>query len=241
MSLLRGQTAVITGASGGIGSAMARELAAQGSELLLCGRDRGRLEALGREVEREASRVEILAADLVEDEGLEETARAVAEKFGGVDLLIHSIGLFIGGAVEDSPVEELDLLYRVNLRSPYQLTRLLLPSLQERQGQIVFVNSSAGSGADRPNYSGYAAAKSGLTALANALRGEVNRHGVRVMTAYPGRTASAMQAEVHKFEGRPYDPQRWLQPEDVASAVVHALALPRSAELTDLHIRPMLS
>lgn len=240
MSALRGRTAVITGASGGIGSAIARDLAKHGAELLLCGRDEEKLSSLADEVRGDASRVELLVADLVEDEGLEEAARVTAEKFGGVDLLIHSIGLFIGGAVEDSPVEELDLLYRVNLRSPYQLTRLLLPSLKERQGQIVFVNSSAGSGADRPNYSGYAAAKSGLTALANALRGEVNRSGVRVLTVFPGRTASAMQAEVHRFENRPYDPERWLQPEDVASATVHALALPRSAELTDLHIRPML-
>ena len=240
MSALRGQTALITGASGGIGSAIALELARHGAELLLCGRDSGRLEALAERVRGDAARVEVLVADLVEDGGLEEAARAAAERFAGVDLLVHSIGLFIGGAVEDSPVEELDLLYRVNLRSPYQLTRLLLPSLRERQGQVVFVNSSAGSGADRPNYSGYAATKSGLTALANALRGEINRHGVRVLTVFPGRTASAMQEEVHRFEGRPYDPQRWLQPEDVASAVVHALALPRSAELTDLHIRPML-
>lgn len=240
MSALRGQTAVITGASGAIGGAIARGLAGHGAELLLCGRDRERLEALAQEVEGEASRVEILVADLVEDDGLDEAVRTVAETFGGADILVHSIGLFIGGKVEDSPVEELDLLYRVNLRSPYQLTRLLLPSLKERQGQIVFVNSSAGSGADRPNYSGYAAAKSGLTALANALRGEVNRDGVRVLTVFPGRTASAMQAEVHRFEGRAYDPERWLQPEDVAAVTVHALALPRTAEVTDLHVRPMI-
>lgn len=240
MTALRGQTAVITGASGAIGGAIARELACHGAELLLCGRDRERLETLAGEVEEEASRVEILAADLVEDEGLEAAGRKVADAFGGADLLIHSIGLFIGGKVEESPVEELDLLYRVNLRSPYQLTRLLLPSLKERQGQIVFVNSSAGSGEARPSYSGYAAAKSGLRALADALRGEINRHGVRVLTVFPGRTASAMQAKVHRFEGREYDPERWLQPEDVASATVHALAMPRSAEVTDLHVRPML-
>ncbi|MCB1032694.1 MAG: SDR family NAD(P)-dependent oxidoreductase [Acidobacteria bacterium] len=240
MSVLRGQTALITGASGAIGGAIARELAKHGAELLLCGRDRQRLESLAGAVRGEASRVEVLVADLAEDEGLSEAAHAAANHFDGVDLLIHSLGLFIGGKVEDSPVEELDLLYRVNLRSPYQLTRLLLPSLKERQGQIVFMNSSAGTGADRPNYSGYAAAKSGLTALTNALRGEINAHGVRVLAVYPGRTASAMQAEVHRFEGRSYDPARWLQPEDVAAATVHALTLPRTAEVTDLHIRPML-
>jgi len=62
---------------------------------------------------------------------------------------------------------------------------------------------------------------------------------VRVLTVFPGRTATPMQEEVHRFEGRPYDPSRFLQPEDVAASVVHALSLPRTAELTDLHIRPM--
>ena len=88
--------------------------------------------------------------------------------------------------------------------------------------------------------SGYAASKYALKALADALRAEVNALGLRVLSVYPGRTASRMQAEVHAAEGRPYRPETLMQPEDVAASILAALALPRTAELTDLHIRPAL-
>jgi NAD(P)-dependent dehydrogenase (short-subunit alcohol dehydrogenase family) len=225
---MKGQVALITGASGGIGSAIARALAEEGVRLFLVGRDLEKL--TGGEAFR---------ADLTDDAQLRATAAKVREIYGGVDLLIHSIGLFRAGPIETSPVEDFDAQYRVNLRVPYLLTQELLPSLIERQGQVVFVNSSAGFHPARGNWGAYAATKHALHALADSLRDEVNRKGVRVLTVFPGRTATPMQEEVHRFEGKPYDPSRFLRPEDVAAAIVHALRLPRTAELTDLHIRPM--
>ena len=76
--------------------------------------------------------------------------------------------------------------------------------------------------------------------MADSFRDEVNERGVRVLSVFVGRTASRMQAAVHEHEGRPYRPERLLQPDDVASMIVAALQLPRTAEVTDLHIRPML-
>jgi NAD(P)-dependent dehydrogenase (short-subunit alcohol dehydrogenase family) len=225
---MKGQVALITGASGGIGSAIARALAEEGVRLFLVGRDLEKLTG-----------GEAFQADLTDDAQLRATAARVREVYGGADILIHSIGLFRAGPIETSPVEDLDAQYRVNLRVPYLLTQELLPSLIERQGQVVFVNSSAGFHPARGNWGAYAATKHALRALADSLRDEVNRKGVRVLSVFPGRTATAMQEEVHRFEGKPYDPARFLQPEDVATAVVQALRLPRSAELTDLHIRPM--
>lgn len=226
---MKNQVALITGASGGIGSAIASALAKEGVRLFLVGRHLEKLTVAG----------ETFRADLTDDAQLRATAARVREVFGGVDLLIHSIGLFRAGPIETSPVEDLDAQYRVNLRVPYLLTQELLPSLIERQGQVVFVNSSAGAHPARGNWGAYAATKHALRALADSLRDEINRKGVRVLTVFPGRTATPMQEEVHRFEGRPYDPARFLQPEDVAAAVVQALRLPRSAELTDLHLRPM--
>ncbi len=226
---LKEQTALITGASGGIGSAIAHALAEEGVRLFLVGRNLEKLTVAG----------ETFQADLTDDGQLRATAARVREVFGGVDILIHSIGLFRAGPIETSPVEDLDAQYRVNLRVPYLLTQELLPSLIERQGQVVFVNSGAGSHPARGSWGAYSATKHGLRAVADSLRDEVNRRGVRVLTVFPGRTATAMQEEVHRFEGKPYDPARFLQPEDVAAAVVQALRLPRTAELTDLHLRPM--
>lgn len=226
---MRDQVALITGASGGIGSAIARALAEEGVRLFLVSRNPERLTVAG----------EAFQADLTHDDQLRATAARVREVFGGVDILVHSIGLFRGGPIETSPVEDLDAQYRVNLRVPYLFTQELLPSLLERQGQVVFVNSSAGFHPARGNWGAYAATKHALRAFADSLRDEVNGRGVRVLTVFPGRTATPMQEEVHRFEGKPYDPARFLQPEDVAAAVVQALRLPRTAELTDLHLRPM--
>jgi NADP-dependent 3-hydroxy acid dehydrogenase YdfG len=227
---LRGQTALITGASGGIGAAVAEALAAEGVRLVLVGRDAERLNGLSTR-----THAETIQADLTDDSQL----LGIAARVGEVDLLIHSIGLFRGGPLETAPVRDLDDQYRVNVRVPYLLTQTLLPSLIRRQGQVVFVNSGAGANPAKGSWGAYAATKHALRALADALRAEVNPKGVRVLTVFPGRTATAMQEEVHRFEGRSYDPGRFLQPEDVAAPLVQALRLPRTAELTDLHIRPM--
>jgi NADP-dependent 3-hydroxy acid dehydrogenase YdfG len=118
------------------------------------------------------------------------------------------------------------------------LTQALLPLLRVRQGQIAFINSTVGLSA-APNVGQYAATKHALRALANSLREEVNADGMRVLSVFLGRTATPMQAGIHEMEGRAYHPERLIQPEDVAAVVIHTLSLPRSAEVTDIRIRPL--
>lgn len=238
MNPLRGKTALVTGGSGGIGQAIALALAERGVAVFLSGRDAGRLEAAEEAVRALGVEAGALARDLGGDGAVEELAAAAHDRFGGIDLLVHSSGAYAAGTVADTPAAALDRQMAVNLGVPYRLTRRLLPALVERRGQIVVLNSSA---AVRPGggLAAYAASKAALRAFADALRDEVNPMGVRVLAVFPGRTASAMQQEVHRFEGKEYAPERLLQPEDVAAMVVAALALPPTAEVTDLHIRPM--
>ncbi len=235
----RGKVVVITGASGGIGEAIAIQLAREGSRLMLNGRSAEKLDLVTERARDLSPVVETFAADLAEDDQVRALADRTLAVFSGVDILIHSVGLFVGGSLAATPVEDLDRQYRVNVHVPYLLTQLLLPSLLSRQGQVVFVNSGAGASPAGAGWVGYAASKHALRAVADGLREEVNKQGVRVLTIFPGRTATAMQEEVHRFEGRPYDPERFLQPGDVAAMVLHALALPRTAEVTDIHVRPM--
>jgi NADP-dependent 3-hydroxy acid dehydrogenase YdfG len=90
----------------------------------------------------------------------------------------------------------------------------------------------------RPDVGQYAASKHALRAVADSLRDEVNPSCIRVQSVYLGRTATPMQAAIHAAEGKPYQPELLIQPEDVASTIIHAVGLPRTAEITEISMRP---
>ena len=237
--VFEGQVAVVTGAGTGIGRATALALACRGAALLLVGRRSDPLrEVAGRC--RTGSRAEWLSADLSAADAAAAVTDAVRERYGRVDVVVHAAGALTYGTVEFTDVDELDRLYRTNVRGPYALTRSLLPLLRRSPGQVVFVNSTAGLAA-AAGFGAYAATKHALKGLADSLREELNAGGIRVVSVYPGRTATAMQDELHRAEGKRYLPDVLLQPEDVASVLVQALAMPRTAEVTDVRIRPMRS
>jgi NADP-dependent 3-hydroxy acid dehydrogenase YdfG len=231
--------ALVAGASQGIGRAIATALAASGMSLLLVARRKEPLDDAVRDIRRLGTRIEGRAMDLV-DAGAR--AELIAELDGrpeGLDLLVHSAGTIARADIADATEEDFDRQYDANLRTPFALAKGLLPSLTRARGQIVFVSSSAALVA-RANAGQYAATQAGLRAMATALRDEVNEAGVRVTLVFPGRTATPLQARIHAWEGRPYEPSRLLQPEDVAAIVVAAVSLPRTAEVTEISIRPMI-
>lgn len=235
---LRDQIALVTGATGAIGGAVALGLAREGARIVPVGRDREALEAISDACRSGGSpEVDPHAVDLTDDAHLRRLAGRVKATFGGVDIVVHSAGLFAAGTVAEAPVEDLDRQLAVNLRAPYLLTQLLLPSLLERRGQVVFINSTAGTSA-RATVGAYAASKFALRALADSLRDEVSGNGVRVVTVFPGRTASEMQQQVKKLEGKPYDPDELMDPGDVAHTVLAALTLPPTAELPEVTVVP---
>lgn len=239
MSAPGGKVAVITGASGAVGRAVARQVARYAEVLCLLGRDAVRLEAAGRDVEAAGSQAVQYAADFIRDGDVRHLADEIGRRFRQVDVLVHCAGAIDLGSVGEAPVEQFDLQYLVNVRAPFLLTQALLPLITRCAGQIVFVNSTAGLIA-RPQTGQYAATKHALKAVADSLRDEVNAAGVRVLSVFLGRTASPMQEFVHRYEGRPYQADRLMQPDDVAAMILHALSLPRTAEVTELRMRPLM-
>ena len=233
------RTALITGGSSGIGRAIAQALARQGLQVCLTARRRDALEAVANEIRASGGRAVVQSADLMRDEELQELTRTLEHDLGRLDVLVLCGGTIGHGTVEQASLADLDRQYRVNVRANYSLIQLLLPSLRRSRGQIVFINSSAGK-RPRAGAGQFSAMQHALRALADTLRDEVNHDGIRVLSIYPGRTATPRVAAIFEDEARPYRPEVLLQPEDVAAMVAHALALPRTAEVTDISLRPML-
>ncbi len=234
---LQDRVALVTGASSGIGRAISLALGAAGAAVMAVGRDAGRLRDTVGEAQAAQSQVEAIACDLADDVAVRAMVTGLRSGREGLDILVHSAGTIEFGAVGEVAIDQLDRMVRVNLRGPYLLTQALLPLLRHDRGHVVFINSSAGL---RPSagVAAYGATKHALRGLADALRDEVNPYGVRVTSVYPGRTSTPLQASVHRWEGRDEALDGLLEPAEIASMVVALLTLPRSAEVTDLHIRP---
>lgn len=237
--LLQDRVAVVTGASSGIGRAIACALAEQGAQLCLVSRRKTLLEMLAADLRGTGVRCHPCATDMTQDADLRVLAEEVKHEFAGVDVLVLCGGAIFHGKTEQASLEEFDLHYRSNLRAHYALIQLLLPSLRQSQGQIVFINSSAGMRLGSAESGQFAATQHGLRAIADSLREEVNADGIRVLSIYPGRTATPRIKAFYEERGWPYHPELLMQPQDVAAMAVAALSLPRTAEVTDISMRPM--
>ena len=233
------QTAVVTGASRGIGRAVAMRLAELGANLCVVGRELRTLESVNNAVGNAGVSVACYCADLTMDAQMLGLIDALQTHHPRIDVLIHSSGFISLGTIEETCVNALDHQYRSNVRAPYSLTQALLPALRRSRGQIVFINSSVVWN-PRPNVGAFAMTQHALKAMADILREEVNADGIRVVSVFPGRTATQRQEAIHRLEGKTYCSDRLLQPDDIAEVVVNALALPRTAEVTDINIRPLM-
>ena len=238
MADLKHKLAVVTGASSGIGKSIAYAFARNEVDLCLLGRNKSKLEKVTRQLEEIHPKVQMYACDFSSAEDIRTVAKTINSAFRDIDILVHSAGNIILRSMEEITEAEFDLQFSVNTRAPFLLTKSLLPSIKMRKGQIVFVNSSIAQQKARANLSIYAGSKYALRAMADSLREEVNASGVRVLSVYPGRTATAMQEDIFKLENREYRKNQLLQPEDIAQSVIDALVLPRTAEVTDIVIRP---
>lgn len=232
-SHLAGTSALVTGAAGGIGRALVRGLARCGAEVCALGRTAASLETLRDGLPPGGGRLHIILGDLTDDDWVFSLG-ALVER---LDILVHSAGFIRMAPLESASLADVDMQYRINARAPLLLTQVFLPHLRAARGQVVFINSSVGVRA-KEQTGAYAASKHALKAIADTLRMEINTSGVRVLSVFPGNTATAMQERLCREQGKAFEPGAMLRPEDVAKAVIDALLLPRSAEVTDIHIRP---
>ena len=229
---LKGRVVLITGAGRGIGRALAHAFAAAGAKVALLGKTKKNLLEVQRELKDSGTATVVLAAD-VSDEGAVARAVAVTEQqLGPVDVLVNNAGIFALAPVEKMDTLVFDRMLAVNLRGPFLMSRALLPGMKSRKrGHIVNISSTAG----RRGFAGggaYCASKFGLAGLTEAMRYEARASNVRVTCVYP----STVNTDLVKKAGMDLAPERAIQPEDVANAVVSLVAMDDRAMTTALEI-----
>jgi NADP-dependent 3-hydroxy acid dehydrogenase YdfG len=219
------RNALITGASRGIGAAIATALAPTHT-LLLAGRPSPALQATAKRLGATT-----LPLDLTDTDAIPAATAAIGE----LDVLVHNAGVFFPGRIAESTVEHWRATLDVNVVGAVALTLALLPALRRASGQVVFINSGTGRKAS-PDMASYSASKFALRAFADSLRD--SEPALRITTVYPGRTDTDMQRALVSFEGGEYDPDRFLRPDTVAELVARVLATPPDGHVHEVVLRP---
>lgn len=234
---LKGKVALVTGASSGIGRALARMLAAEGAKLALVGRSAERLEAVRAEFpDTEAL---VIAADLAEPAEVERSVAETLARFGQIDILLANAGLYLPGDLVETDPDDFDTVIRVNVNAVFRAVRAVLPGMIERgSGEIIVTSSIAGHQALHwePVYS---ATKHAVQAFVHGVRRQAAPHGIRVGAIAPGvvlnelwgySDPAAIAAKAAAREG--------LLSEDIADAVLFMLTRPANVTIRDLVILP---
>ena len=218
-------TAMITGAGGGLGSALADALAPTHT-LFLAGRPSTRLDEVATRFGATTWPIDLTDVDSIP---------AVVEPIVELDVLIHNAGVAFPGRVAESTVDEWRKTMEVNIIGAVALTLALLPALRAVGGHVVFINSGAGINAS-PGLASYTASKFALRGFAESLRND--EPSLRVTSIHPGRIATVMQEGLVAYEGREYDPSRFLSPESVAKVIAEAVNAPPDADIHEVIVRP---
>jgi NADP-dependent 3-hydroxy acid dehydrogenase YdfG len=217
--------ALITGASGGIGAAIAEALAPTHT-LLLAGRPSARLDAVA-----ERLGATTWPLDLTDVDDIASGAEILTE----LDVLVHNAGVAYPGRVAESTPEQWRATFEVNVTGAVALTLALLPALRAARGQVVFINSGSGINPS-PGLASYSASKFALRAFGDSLRADEPL--LRVTSIHPGRVDTEMQRDLVAHEGGEYDPARFLTPQTVAAAVAQVVATPPDAHTYEVIVRP---
>lgn len=224
---------IITGASKGIGKAIAKQFATKGNLLLLCSRNANELKMLQDELTRLGCEVQVKATDMTNKDEVVEFADWCMS-WGTPDIIVNNAGQFIPGSVFNEPEGLLEKMLEINLFSAYHLTRRLLPSMMTAHHGHIFNICSIASLQAYPNGGAYGISKFALMGFSKNLREELKPHGIKVTAVSPGATMSA------SWEGFEIDPLRIMETYDVAKMVFAASQLSAQAVIEDIVLRPQL-
>jgi NADP-dependent 3-hydroxy acid dehydrogenase YdfG len=241
--LLSGRTALVTGASAGIGRSTAVALARAGAQVALVARRADRLHDLAASIEAGGGQALARPADVTDPAQATQAVQDAAGHFGGLDILVNAAGMTQTGRVENADLTDWRYVFELNFWASLYTSRAAIPALRAGGGDIVNISSTAGRRAVGATFGPYAASKFALTALNESLRAEVTLAGIRVCIVEPGATATEIHAGIRDEKVREATRQHVekdgaMQPEDVAAAIVFVIGLPRRVNVSQLTIRP---
>ena len=238
MAKLENKVALITGASSGIGRAAARALAAEGARVALTARRRERLEEVSADVKKLGSEAVYVAGDAREEQTAKDIVARAVKAFGRIDILIANAGMAHYRNLVDTSVAEYDEMMDINMKGTWLITRHTVPvMLKQREGQILLVSSMAGV----YGFAGeatYCATKFAQVGFAQGLDKELRPHGIKVGTINPG----GVKTEFALGKGRTdemVEKSGWLEPEDVAQAILFACTQPKLSRIIQMQMRTM--
>lgn len=225
------RTALVTGASSGIGRAMAERLRGAGLRVFALGRNRRALDELAETCGAIALPIDVRDVDAIK--------AAIAGE--AIDVLVNNAGVLPArGPFQDSVVSDIDEMIEVNLKAPMRLTHALLPAMiAQRRGHIFFLGSSAGR-SPHPGSAAYGATKAAISLFSDALRGDLVETGIRVTEIAPGRVETdlyrtALGDRAHSELYRDYKP---IRPDDIAELMMTALTLPVNVDVSRFEVFP---
>lgn len=229
-------TAVITGASRGIGKAIANIFALHGYDLLLCSQNKQNLSETVEELKTgyPAVSIDAKAVDIGNKAGARLFGEWAVTTADTIDVLVNNAGTFIPGNISDEPDETLDKMLSVNLYSAYRITKILLPKMTAQKAGHIFNMSSIAGLQAYPNGSAYSISKFALVGFSKNLREELKPHGIKVTTVSPGAVYT------DSWKGSGVSQSRIMEVDDIAQMIYAASRLSLQAVVEDIVLRPQL-
>ncbi|MCG9971106.1 SDR family NAD(P)-dependent oxidoreductase [Christiangramia crocea] len=236
------KTALITGATSGIGRSTAKRFASEGIKLILCGRRKERLEKLKKELSMKTE-VQILSFDVRKKEDVFHNIESLPEEFRNIDILVNNAGNAHGlDPIQSGSIEDWEAMLDINVKGLLYVSKAIIPGMMERQsGHIINIGSTAGKEV-YPNGNVYCASKHAVDAINQGMRIDLNGNGIRVGAINPGLVQTEFsdvrfKGDSEKAE-KVYQGFKALQPEDIADIIHFVVTRPYHVNIADLTVMP---